>query len=145
MQQGVTQCVKEVRRALDDAEQRLRRTLPRRGYLWAAEVSRAGAAASAAPAPARPPAAVPADDPMSAPSPHAAPAGRPMVVVLPFADMTGYPGQEYFADGVTEDLTTALSHLRWFSVISRNSAFTYKGRAVDVRQVGRELGVGYVL
>ena len=68
-----------------------------------------------------------------------------MVVVLPFANMTGDPEQEYFADGITEDLTTALSHLRWFSVISRNSAFTYKGRAVDVRQVGRELGVGYVL
>src|SRR3712207_5214 len=68
-----------------------------------------------------------------------------MVVVLPFANMTGDPGQEYFADGVTEDLTTALSHLRWFAVISRSSAFTYKGRAVDVRQVGRELGVGYVL
>jgi adenylate cyclase len=59
--------------------------------------------------------------------------------------MTGDTGQEYFADGITEDLTTALSHLRWFSVISRNSAFTYKGRAVDVRQIGRELGVGYVL
>ncbi len=68
-----------------------------------------------------------------------------MLVVLPFANLTGDPGQEYFADGITEDLTTALSHLRWFSVIARNSAFTYKGRAIDVRQVGRELGVGYVL
>jgi adenylate cyclase len=67
------------------------------------------------------------------------------MVVLPFANMTGDPEQEYFADGMTEDLTTALSHLRWFAVIARNSAFTYKGRAVDVRQVGRELGVGYVL
>jgi adenylate cyclase len=68
-----------------------------------------------------------------------------MVVVLPFANMSGDPEQEYFADGITEDLTTALSRVRWFSVIARNSAFTYKGRAVDVRQVGRELGVGYVL
>jgi adenylate cyclase len=67
-----------------------------------------------------------------------------MLVVLPFAIMTGDPGQEYFADGITEDLTAALSHLRWFAVIARNSAFTYKGRAVDVRQVGRELGVGHV-
>jgi adenylate cyclase len=67
------------------------------------------------------------------------------LVVLPFANRTGDPEQEYFADGVTEDLTTALSHLRWFSVIARNSAFTYRGCAVDVRQVGRELGVGYVL
>ena len=138
---SITQCVKEVRRALDDAEQRLLRTLPRRGYLWAAEMSRPGAAAASTPAP--PPAAPPAIDAVGAP-PHA-PASRPMAVVLPFANMTGDPGQEYFADGVTEDLTTALSHLRWFSVISRNSAFTYKGRAVDVRQVGRELGVGYAL
>ena len=68
-----------------------------------------------------------------------------MVVVLPFANMTGDPEQGYFADGITEDLTTALSHLRWFSVISRGSAFSYKGRAVDVRRVGRELGVRYVL
>ena len=138
---SVTQCVKEVRRALDDAEQRLLRTLPRRGYLWAAEVSRAGAASTPAPPPA---AAQPAPDATGTPPPQP-PARRPMVAVLPFANMTGDPGQEYFADGVTEDLTTALSHLRWFSVISRNSAFTYKGRAVDVRQVGRELGVGYVL
>src|SRR3712207_5347556 len=59
--------------------------------------------------------------------------------------MTGDPEQEYFADGITEELTTALSRMRWFFVIARNSAFTYKGRAVDVRQVGRELGVRYVL
>ena len=70
---------------------------------------------------------------------------RPVLVVLPFTNMTGGAEQEYFADGITEDLTTALAHLRWFSVIARNSAFAYKGRAVDVRQVGRELGVGYVL
>ena len=55
--------------------------------------------------------------------------------------MSGDPEQEYFADGMTEELTTALSRVRWFFVIARNSAFTYKGRAVDVRQVGRDLGV----
>ena len=71
--------------------------------------------------------------------------GRPVLVILPFINMTSDPEQEYFADGITEELTTALSHARWFSVIARNSAFTYKGRAVDVRQVGRDLGVGYVL
>ena len=59
--------------------------------------------------------------------------------------MSGDPEQEYFADGVVEDIITALSRVKWFFVIARNSAFTYKGRAVDVRQVGRELGVRYVL
>jgi TolB-like protein/tetratricopeptide (TPR) repeat protein len=81
----------------------------------------------------------------NAESPPAPAAGRPMLVVLPFDNMTGDPAQNYFADGMTEDLTTALSHLRWFAVIARNSAFTYKGRAVDVRRVGRELGVRYAL
>ena len=59
--------------------------------------------------------------------------------------MSGDPEQEYFADGVVEDIITALSRIRWLFVIARNSSFTYKGRAVDVKQVGRELGVRYVL
>ena len=70
---------------------------------------------------------------------------KPSIAVLPFANMSGDPEQEYFADGIVEDITTALSKLRWFFVIARNSAFVYKGRAVDVKQVGRELGVRYVL
>ncbi|MGH7211934.1 MAG: adenylate/guanylate cyclase domain-containing protein, partial [Acetobacteraceae bacterium] len=70
---------------------------------------------------------------------------KPSLVVLPFQNMSGDPEQEYFADGIVEDITTALSRTGWLFVISRNSAFTYKGRAVDVRQVGRELGVRYVL
>ena len=65
--------------------------------------------------------------------------------MLPFQNMSGDPEQEYFADGMVEDITTALSRIRSLFVIARNSAFTYKGRAVDVRQVGRELGVRYVL
>ncbi len=59
--------------------------------------------------------------------------------------MSGDPEQEYFADGMVEEITTALSRVRWLFVIARNSSFTYKGRAVDVKQVGRELGVHYVL
>ena len=59
--------------------------------------------------------------------------------------MSGDPEQEYFADGVVEDILTALSRVTWLFVIARNSSFTYKGRAVDVKQVGRELGVRYVL
>ena len=70
---------------------------------------------------------------------------KPSIAVLPFQNMSGDPEQEYFADGIVEDIITALSRVKWFFVIARNSSFTYKGRAVDVRQVGRELGVRYVL
>jgi adenylate cyclase len=70
---------------------------------------------------------------------------KPSLVVLPFQNMSGDAEQEYFVDGLVEDITTALSCIRSLFVIARNSAFTYKGRAVDVRQVGRELGVRYVL
>ncbi len=70
---------------------------------------------------------------------------KPSIAVLPFANMSGDPEQEFFADGMAEDIITALSRMPWFFVISRNSTFTYKGRAVDVKQVARELGVKYVL
>jgi TolB-like protein len=70
---------------------------------------------------------------------------KPSIAVLPFANMSGDPEQEYFVDGMAEDIITALSRMRWLFVIARNSSFTYKGRAVDLKQVGRELGVRYVL
>ncbi|HEY5759711.1 MAG TPA: adenylate/guanylate cyclase domain-containing protein, partial [Steroidobacter sp.] len=70
---------------------------------------------------------------------------RPSIAVLPFASMSGDPEQEYFADGITEDIITSLSKLRWFFVIARNSSFSYKGKTVDVKRVARELGVRYVL
>ena len=70
---------------------------------------------------------------------------RPTIAVLPFVNMSGDPEQEYFADGISEDIITGLSKLRWFFVIARNSSFTYKGKAVDVKRVARELGVRYVL
>jgi len=70
---------------------------------------------------------------------------RPSIAVLPFANMSGDPEQEYFADGITEDTITGLSKLRWFFVIARNSSFTYKGKAVDVKRAARELGVRYIL
>src|SRR5262249_43616178 len=70
---------------------------------------------------------------------------RPSITVLPFANMSGDPEQEYFADGISEDLITGLSKLRWFFVIARNSSFAYKGKAVDVKRAARELGVRYVL
>src|SRR6266436_1820262 len=70
---------------------------------------------------------------------------KPSIAVLPFQNLSADPEQEYFADGVVEDITMALSLFRWLFVIARNSSFTYKGRAVDVKQIGRELGVRYVL
>src|ERR1700720_3219119 len=70
---------------------------------------------------------------------------KPSIAVLPFQNMSGDPEQEYFVDGMVEEIITALSRIRWLFVIARNSSFTYKGQAVDVKQVGHELGVRYVL
>jgi TolB-like protein/DNA-binding winged helix-turn-helix (wHTH) protein/tetratricopeptide (TPR) repeat protein len=70
---------------------------------------------------------------------------KPSIAVLPFANLSGDPEQEYFVDGMVEEIITALSRIRWLFVIARNSSFTYKGQATDVKRVGRELGVGYVL
>jgi adenylate cyclase len=84
--------------------------------------------------------------PASAPvQPALALPDKPSVAVLPFQNMSGDPEQEYFADGMVEEIITALSRIRWLFVIARNSSFTYKGRTVDIKQVGRELGVRYVL
>jgi len=79
------------------------------------------------------------------PQPGLALPDMPSIAVLPFTNMSGDPEQEFFADGMTEDIITALSRLRWLFVISRNSTFTYKGKAIDVREVSRDLGVRYVL
>ena len=87
-------------------------------------------AASTAPAPAQAPLPLP---------------DKPSIAVLPFQNISGDPEQEYFADGMVEEIITALSRIRWLFVIARNSSFTYKGQAVDVKRVGRELGVRYVL
>src|SRR5205823_5077360 len=70
---------------------------------------------------------------------------KPSIAVLAFTNMSGDPEQEYFADGIVEDIITALSRMRWLFVIARNSSFTYKGRSVDVKEVGTALGVRYVL
>jgi len=87
-------------------------------------------------APTRPP--IKADNSLPLPD-------KPSIAVLPFQNMSGDPEQEYFADGIVEEIITSLSRIRWLFVIARNSSFTYKGRAIDVKQVGRELGVRYVL
>jgi TolB-like protein len=70
---------------------------------------------------------------------------KPSIAVLPFENLSGDPEQAYFADGMVEEIITAYSRIHWLFVIARNSSFTYKGRAVDVKQVGKELGVLYVL
>jgi TolB-like protein len=135
---SIAQCISDIRRALGDGDQKLLRTLPRRGFLFTPQPLRGtepdslhGAPASDHPAPA------------SAPSP--AQADKPSIAILPFQNMSGDPEQEYFADGMVEEITTALSRIPWLFVVARNSSFTFKGQAVDVKQVGRELGVRYVL
>jgi adenylate cyclase len=90
---------------------------------------------------------------VGAPQPHdaavpaalAARSSRPSIAVLPFTNLSGDPEQEYFADGMAEDIITGLSHIKWLSVIARNSSFVYKGKAVDLKQVGRDLDVRYIL
>jgi TolB-like protein len=85
-------------------------------------------------------------EPKPMPEPAALPLpDKPSIAVLPFQNMSGDPEQEYFADGMVEEIITALSRIHWLFVIARNSTFTYKGQAVDIKQVGRELGVRYVL
>ena len=76
---------------------------------------------------------------------RAAPPDRPSIAVLPFTNMSGDSEQEYFSDGITEDIITALTHWRSFPVIARNSTFTYKNKAVDIKQAGREFGARHLL
>jgi TolB-like protein len=83
-------------------------------------------------------------EPQTAPAPLALP-DKPSIAVLPFQNLSGDPEQEYFAAGMVEEIITALSRIRWLFVIARNSSFTYKGQTVDVKQIGRELGVRYAL
>src|SRR5262249_4500808 len=141
--------INAVRKAIGDSgqEQRLIRTVARKGFRFVGEVREAPVPAAVdaikvAPAALREAATqAPAAGARAPP----APPGRPSIAVLPFVNLSGDPEQDYFGDGVVEDVITALSRIRWLFVIARNSSFTYKGRAVDVKQVGVELGVRYVL
>jgi TolB-like protein len=136
----LTSHINAARRAIGDSgqEQRLIRTVARKGFRFVGDVRQApssdGGSQKAEPAT--------SDDASS----HAlALPDIPSIAVLPFLNLSGDPEQEYFADGVVDDIISALSRIRWLFVSARNSSFTYKGRAVDVKQVGRELGVRYVL
>jgi len=125
------------RSAIGDSgdEQRLIKTLPRKGFRFVGTVREAQG----------PTGVEVADSPVEPPRPTLTLPNKPSIAVLPFTNLSSDPEQEYFADGVVEDITMALSRFPWLFVIARNSSFTYKGRAVDVKQVGRELGVRYVL
>jgi TolB-like protein len=124
------------RRAVGDsgAAQTLIRTFARKGVRFVGEVREEGKPAAFAPEMAA--------DPKRA---ELALPDKPSIAVLPFANLSGDPEQEYFVDGMVEEIITALSRIRWLFVIARNSSFTYKGQAIDVKRVGRELGVRYVL
>jgi TolB-like protein/Tfp pilus assembly protein PilF len=144
--------ISAARRALGDSgnDQSLIRTLHKRGFRFVGDVEEVAAAAAvaAAVAAAEAAAAQPAakDAPQLVPSAEPLPLpDKPSIAVLPFQNMSRDPDQEYFADGLTEDIITGLSRQRWFFVIARNSSFTFKGQAVDVRDVAAQLGVRYVL
>ena len=127
---NLTVQIAAVRRILEDltGDARWIETLPRRGYRYVGPVV-----------------AGPDADRVASEAPALTLPDRPSVAVLPFANLSGDAEQDYFADGMVDDIITGLSRINWLFVIARNSTFIYKGRAVDVKQVGRELGVRYVL
>lgn len=125
-QSNLTVQISALRRVLDpEGRPSLIQTIPGRGYRFAAAVTRS--------------------DQVHAASPMLALPDKPSIAVLPFVNLSGDPEQEYFTDGMVEEIITALSRIRWLFVIAGNSSFTYKGQVADVKQVGRELGVRYVL
>lgn len=135
----MTSHINAVRKAIGDSggAQHLVRTVPRKGFRFVGDVTedqgleRSSTMGSEVPAePARPVLALPT---------------KPSIAILPFHNLSGDPEQAYFADGIVEEIITALSRVRWLFVIDRKSSFTYQDRSVDVKQVGQELGVGYVL
>lgn len=133
----LTSRINAARKAVGDsgAEQALIRTIARKGFRFVGAVQTATEDS------------VPAEPAASHRElePQTALLDRPGIAVLPFINMSGDRGQEYFSDGISEDLITALSKLRWFFVIARNSSFTYKGRSVHISEIARELGVRYVV
>lgn len=131
---NLTVQIAALRRALGDEAggERWIETLPRRGYRYIGPVAATESQRSAEPA-------------IAQAGPALALPDKPSIAVLPFANLSGDPEQEYFADGVVEDIITGLSRIKWLFVTARNSSFTYKGRAMDMKQVGRDLGVRYLL
>jgi TolB-like protein/Tfp pilus assembly protein PilF len=135
----LTSRINAARKAIGDSgeEQKLIRTIARKGFRFVGEVRTSTAGESAH--------VEPVEKSHESPRPALPLPDRPAIAVLPFTNMSGDPEQEYFSDGISEDIITALSKLRWFFVIARNSSFTYKGKAVHMKQIADELGVGYVV
>jgi TolB-like protein len=119
-------------------EQKLIRTVPRKGLRFVGDVH-------APPSPGQPAHIAATADELHEPRAALPLPDRPAIAVLPFINMSGEAEQEYFSDGISEDIITALSKLRWFFVIARNSSFVYKGKSVHIKQIAGELGVGYVV
>ncbi|KUY61139.1 winged helix-turn-helix domain-containing tetratricopeptide repeat protein [Burkholderia sp. RF2-non_BP3] len=120
----------------DGQQQRIIKTVARRGFRFVADLAGQDI----------PPCIVERTaTPSDSTSPDTALSGKPSIAILPFVNLSGDPNQDYLADGVIEDVIIALSRYRWLFVVARNSSFTYKNRDVDVKQIGRELGVRYVL
>jgi TolB-like protein len=138
----LTSRINAARTAVGDSgrTQQLIRTIPRKGLRFVGAVHTQAGDDQAAHASDTPPAEIsePSGPALSLPD-------RPAIAVLPFTNMSGDPEQEYFSDGISEDIITALSKLRWFFVIARNSSFIYKGKAVHMKEIAQELGVGYVV
>jgi TolB-like protein len=128
---ALTTRLNAVRKAVNDsgAAQRVIRTLARKGVRFIADLTENAIIEGAA----------------AAPEPLLALHDKPSIAVMSFANLSGDPEQEYFADGMVEEIITALSRIRWLFVIARNSSFTHKDQAIDVKRVGRELGVRYIL
>ena len=122
----LTRCVSDIRRALGDQERRIINTVSRRGYILDVPVSTVGTVEAS-------------------PTLNVGPTGKPCLAVLSFMDLTDASDQRYFSDGMVEEIITAITRLRWLSVIAPNSSFTYRDRAADLRDVARELGVRYVV
>jgi TolB-like protein len=132
--------INAARSAIGDTgdQQRLIKTLPRKGLRFVADVRmRSDAVKPTQGAALR-------EDELHEPK-AMPPSERPVIALLPFVNMSGEPEQEYFSDGISEDIIAALSKLRWFFVIARNSSFTYKGKAVHMKQIAEELGAAYVI
>lgn len=139
----ITSHINAVRKAIGDTgeEQRLVRTVPRKGYRFVGEIKVDEIGEARQPDIEEPT----PEDLKQTPAPTLVLPDKPSITVLPFQNLSGDPEQEYFADGMVEDIIAALSRIRWLFVIARNSSFTYKGRDVDVQGVGQTLGVRYVL
>jgi TolB-like protein len=139
-QSTLTSRINAARTAVGDtgAEQRLIRTIIRKGFRFVGDVRVQASAALPTPVDL-------AKEAAAEPRPIAPLPDRPAIAVLPFQNMSGDPEQDYFSDGISEDIITALSKLRWFFVIARNSSFAYRNKSTLLKQIGEELGVGYLV